>query len=271
MRRDSPSAAAVYLHVARLSFLRSSRYRLSAIGGATANTVVAFILASVLFATVTQRGDLRGLDARAAVTFTFLVFGLDAPVGVYQPLELTERIRSGDVAVDLYRPFDAQLYWLAQDAGRASFATMTRLAPPLVVGGLVFDLRIPADVATWGAFAVSFVAAVALSYTYRFTISLSAFWMLDGRAVQGISGLLVMAFSGFTMPLQIFPSWIGGFVRHLPFASLAQLPAEIFLGMHSTAGALGIVARQLVWVTAFAVAGRLLLRTATRKLVVQGG
>ena len=35
--------------------------------------------------------------------------------------ELIERIRTGDIAIDLYRPADLQLWWLAGDLGRAAF------------------------------------------------------------------------------------------------------------------------------------------------------
>jgi ABC-2 type transport system permease protein len=271
MRRDTPRPTAVYASVARLAFQRSATYRIATIGGVVANTVVAFLLASVLLAAVSQRGQIRGLDATAAVTFTFLVFGLESPVGIYQGLELTDRIRSGDVAVDLYRPFDLQLYWLADNAGRAAYATLTRLAPPVLIGGLFFDLRIPRSLNTWMAFAASALAAIALSYAYRFAISLSGFWVLDGRGVQSISGLFVMVFSGFTIPIQMFPSWIGTFARALPFAALAQLPAEVFLDRHPGTTVLPVLARQLAWVAVFAVIGRALLARATARLVVQGG
>ena len=259
------------MRVARLSFQRSSTYRVATVGGAVSNTVVAFLLASVLLAVISQRGSIRGLDATGAVTFTFLVYGLDGPVGVYHPLDLTQRIRTGDVAVDLYRPYDVQLLWLAHELGRAAFHTLTRLAPPLLIGGLVFELRVPNDAATWIAFAASLWAAILLSYAYRFLLSLTAFWMLTGQAATGIAGMFVMLLSGLTIPLQLFPSWVGSVAKALPFASFGQLPAEIFIGDHPGAEAVPIVARQLMWVVVLAVGGRALLGTATRRLVVQGG
>jgi len=272
MERDPAGAARLYIRVAVLSFRRSSTYRVATLGGAAANTVVAFLLASVLLATVSQRGSIHGLDATGAVTFMFVVFGLDAPVGVFQALELGDRIRSGDVAVDLYRPLDTQLYWLAQEVGRAAFATLTRLAPPLLIGGLVFAVRVPPRFTTWLAFAASLGAAVAFSFAYRFVISLAAFWMLDARGVYSISGLFVMGLSGFVIPLQLLPPWVSSIARNLPFAALAQFPAEVFLGMHpGLGGLLAVVARQVAWTVAFAVIGRMLLGAGMRRLVVQGG
>ena len=261
----------MYARVARLAFHRAATYRIATLGGAVANTLVAFLLASVLLLVVSERGDLRGLDAAAAVTYTFVVFGLDEPVGIYQTLELTRRIRSGDVSVDLYRPFDVQLYWLANEAGRSLYALATRLAPPMLFASFFFDLRLPTQADVWFAFACSVVAAMLVSFTFRFVVSLSAFWMLDGRGVQSITGFLVAALGGTAYPLQLYPGWVGDIARALPFATVAQFPAEVFLGMHRGAAAVELIGRQLMWAVVFALMGRALLGSATRRLVVQGG
>ena len=68
---------------------------------------------------------------------------------------LAERIRTGDIVVDLYRPVDVQRYWFDQELGRAGFQVLWRALPPFAVGALVFDLALPPDVGTWVAFAAS--------------------------------------------------------------------------------------------------------------------
>ena len=57
----------------------------------------------------------------------------------------------------------------------------------------------------------------------------------------------------------------------LPFIAMVQLPVEIYLGLHDGASILAVLAQQLVWAIVLLGAGRLLLRTATRKVVIQGG
>jgi ABC-2 type transport system permease protein len=272
--RDRPTPGAVYANVARLAFARNTTYRISTIGGAAANTIVAALFASVLLATFRQRpdGHLGSLDATAAVTYTFIVYGLDAPIAIFHPLPLIDRIRSGDIAVDLHRPFDVQLYWLAEDVGRLAFHALARFAPPLLVGGLLFDLRIPHTPSTWAAFAATVALAAVLSYVYRFAVALSAFWFLDGRGVQGITNLFVMLLGGTTLPLQVLPDSIEGPARALPYAATTQLPAEVLLGLHDDAAALAaILARQAAWIVVLTLLGRSLLHRATRRLVVQGG
>jgi ABC-2 type transport system permease protein len=52
---------------------------------------------------------------------------------------------------------------------------------------------------------------------------------------------------------------------------MAQLPVEVFLGKHPGIELAGVLAVQLFWAAVLLGAGRLLLRAAMRKVVVQGG
>jgi ABC-2 type transport system permease protein len=265
----APSSFWLYARVARNAFGRYATYRASTVGGAVANTVVGVLRASVLLAVVVPRGSIRGFTASDAATFAFLAVALDAPVSMFAPLDLAARIRTGDVAVDLYRPLDVQAYWLAHEVGRAAFQLLTRLAPPLLAGGLLFHLRIPSDPRVWFAFAAALAGAIVLSFALRFVLTLSAFWLLDGQGVQGIANIFATLLSGWMVPLALFPPAVARVGRNLPWASLLQLPAEVFL--QSGGSQLLTFARQLAWTIALLGLGRVLLRRATRRLVVQGG
>src|ERR671930_347527 len=90
-------------------------------------------------------------EAVTNTVFCFLTQALIGPVQIFGGMELTERIRTGDVAIDLYRPADLQGWWLADDLGRAAFALAFRGLPPLLTGILVFHLGVPGP-ATWARF-----------------------------------------------------------------------------------------------------------------------
>ena len=82
------------------------------------------------------------------------------PIGIFgatTTVELGERVRSGEIAVDLYRPTQLMLWWLSVDLGRAMFQLLVRGGAPLLVGALVFDLKFPSGAITWLAVAVGLV------------------------------------------------------------------------------------------------------------------
>ena len=112
----------LFHEVARRSYRRFSTYRGATFAGVFTNTVFGFLMAYVLLAVVHDAGgEVGGLDADAAVTYTFVAQGFLATVGVFGELGIGERIRTGDIVIDLYRPVDFQQYWLAEDLGRAAF------------------------------------------------------------------------------------------------------------------------------------------------------
>src|SRR5204863_189553 len=143
------------------------------------NTVFGFILAYVLLAVFRQRGAVGGFDATDAVTFVFVTQGLLMVVGIFGNFEMAERIRTGDVAVDLCRPYDFQGWWLAVHYGKAPFYLLFRGLPPFLLGALVFQLRVPSNALTAVAFVGGVALAVGLAGAYGFLIQSLAFWLLD--------------------------------------------------------------------------------------------
>ncbi len=116
----------LFVEVARSTFRRATTYRWATFAGVVTNTVFGFILAYVLLAVFAKRGTVGGFDATDAVTFTFVAQGLLMVVGVFGNVEMSERVRTGDVAVDLCRPYDFQSWWLAVHYGKAPFSSWWR-------------------------------------------------------------------------------------------------------------------------------------------------
>src|SRR5688500_8900772 len=107
----------LYYEVARSTFRRVTTYRGATFAGVVTNTVFGFILTYVLLAVFRERGTVGGFDATDAATFVFVTQGMLMVVGIFGNFEIAERIRTGDVAVDLCRPYDFQVWWL--EIGRA--------------------------------------------------------------------------------------------------------------------------------------------------------
>jgi ABC-2 type transport system permease protein len=257
--------------IARRSFRRFSTYRAATFAGVVTNTVFAFLKASVLLAVI-GTGTVGGLDATAAVTFTFVVEGLAVVANPFGEFGLAERIRTGDVVVDLYRPVDVQRYWFAQEVGRAGFQLLWRGVPPFLIGALAFDMTLPDDAGTWVAFVVSAALACVVAFAVNFLVQLVGFWIVDSRGAEQLCVAVTMFFSGFIVPLTLFPEWLGSVARVLPFAAILQLPGEIFLGHHPAGDdLLATLGLQAGLATGLLVLGRVVLARATHRVVVQGG
>ncbi|WP_433501414.1 ABC transporter permease [Sphaerimonospora sp. CA-214678] len=265
------SAFFLYVRLVRYGFRRHATYWGAAAAGALTNTVFGVLRAYVLIALWESRPGLGGYDVGDAVTFCFLTQAFIGPMQLFGAgLELSRRIRSGDIALDLVRPAPLQMWTLAEDLGRAAYLFLARGLPPTLTGALLFGIEPPADAA---AFLVCLVLAVVVGFGWRYLIAMAACWVLDDRGLNVMSAVLTTFFSGMMLPLVIFPGRLGSLARSLPWAAMVQVPADVYLGGigDRTGGLAGALAFQCLWAAVLLGLGAALTAAARRKVVIQGG
>ncbi|MEU6506579.1 ABC-2 family transporter protein [Streptomyces sp. NPDC046942] len=264
-------AGRLYVAVAAGGFRRYATYRAATAAGVFTNTVFGLILVYTYRALWDAKPHLGGYDEAQVVTYVWLGQAFLSTLaigggGVEE--ELMDRIRSGDVAIDLYRPADLQLWWLAADLGRACFQLFGRGVVPFVFGALCFPVYLPTDAGTWLAFLVAVLLAMVVGFGIRYLVALSAFWLLDGTGVSQMMWLAGFFCSGMLLPLNVFPGALGEVVRALPWSSLLQGPADVLLGH---ADPVRTYLFQGAWAVVLLGLGRVMQSAATRRVVVQGG
>ncbi|GAA0947697.1 ABC-2 family transporter protein [Pseudonocardia zijingensis] len=259
---------APYPQLLRAGYRRHAGYRQASLAGLCANVVFGLLRAAVLTAVLAERGTVAGYDLAAAVTYVWLGQGLLGIVLLWGDTELSRRIRTGDVVVDLGRPWDLQLALLATDLGRAAHALLIRLLPPMAIGALFFPFRWPERPETILLFAVSLTLAVVVSFGVRFLMNAAAFWLLDVRGLIGVWGAVGGVLSGLVLPLSWFPAWAQALLSWTPFPALFQTPIDVFTERGDAAA---LLATQVLWAGLLFLVGRVVLVRGARRLVVQGG
>ncbi|WP_245647114.1 ABC transporter permease [Microtetraspora niveoalba] len=265
---SSPSIS-LYAQLVRYGFRKHATYWGAAAAGAFTNTVFGVLRAYVLIALWRARPGLGGYDIADAVTFCFLTQAYIGPMQVFGGgLEIAQRVRSGDIALDLARPAPLVLWTLSEDLGRAGYLFLARSLPPTVVGALLFGIVLPDGAAVWAAFAASFALGVVISFGWRYIVALATCWLRDDRGLAVVSLVLTTFFSGLMLPLVIFPGWLGTVARALPWSAMVQVPADVYLGTADIPRTLGF---QALWAAVLLALGALLTRAARRRVVIDGG
>ena len=255
----SPHAAAALVAA---GFRRWASYRAATLAGAFTNTFFGVVKLAILFAAAEAAGGVvAGYDRAALSTYTWIAQGMIAVVLLFGSFELAQRVRTGDVAVDLGRPPDA----------RAGQGCLVRFFGPLVVGGLIFGLQVPEHFVTVPLFVLSGAVAVVVSFGCRLLVNLSAFWLLDIRGLATVYMVTSNVLCGLIVPIAFFPDWLRAVAYATPFPHMLQTPVDVALERVSGVDALVAVGLQLAWAAALLALGVLVLRHGTRRLVVQGG
>ena len=258
--------------LAAAGFRRWSTYRQAAAAGVFVNTVFGVIKLSILLGVAESAGGVvAGYDAGSLSTYAWMSQALIAVVMLFGWTEIADRVRTGDIAVDLARPVDLQLSWLATDLGRAVWSLLSRGLLPMVFGGLVYGLHVSGDPTAIVLLPVSITLAVVVSFACRFMVNLLAFWLVEIRGPVLFYVLLSGMLGGHIIPVQLFPDWLQVLAYSTPFPALVQWPIDLVTGRATGLAALGRVAAQLAWAIALLLLGRWVLARATHTLVVQGG
>lgn len=264
-------AGRLYAAVAAGGFRRYATYRVATAAGVFTNTAFGLILVYTYLALWEERPHLGGYDQSQAVTYVWLGQCLYATLAIQGggvEKDLMDRIRTGEIAIDLYRPADLQLWWLAADLGRSLFQLLGRGVIPFAFGALFFPTAVPKDVTTWAAFLFALLLAMVVSFGIRYLAALSVFWLLDGMGVSQVLMVTGIFCSGMTLPLNAFPGALGDVVQALPWAAQLQMPADVLMGEADPSAA---YAFQGAWAVVLLAAGRVVQSAATRRVVVQGG
>ncbi len=261
----------VYPEAMRMSYRRHRAYGAANVAGLATNAFFGLLRSAVFIALNRARPVAEGYDLADALTYVWMTQALIMPIYLWGWLEIALTIRSGDVVSDLSKPFNYYGFWLSRDLGRAAYHVLFRGLPTILIGVVLFDIRLPRDLATWPLFAASLTLAIVISFCLRFMINVGAFWTTDVRGINGMTLLFVNFLSGFLVPLEFFPPALRALAEGLPFAGLISIPLNVFLERPRGIDLPLLLAKQALWAAAFVLAAQLVLRAATRKLVVQGG
>ncbi len=261
-----------YLELAAAEFRRYSTYRLAVVAGVVTQSVFGFIRISVMFTAIAAGGGtLLGYNQKLASTYVWLGQALIAPLAIFAWTEIADRVRTGEIAVDIARPIDLQLGWWARDVGRAGFQLLSRGLPPLLIGALTVGLALPASWTAYPLGLISLALALSISFTLRYLLNLVAFWSVDVRGFIGLYFVLVGPLCGLFVPIHLFPPWLRTIAYATPFPSMLQVPIDVLSGLVLGAAAALQVLMQLGWLVLLVALARVVTWRGSRRLVVQGG
>ncbi len=253
------------------SFRRALTYRAAAIAGLITNFFFGLFRVAILLALFGDRTNLNGITVAGAITYTGLTQAVIAFVNMFGSYELMHSVYSGDVGSDLLKPMNFFTFWLAKDLGGAIFNLFSRGILFMVLFEMIYDLSYPETAVQWLLVFTSLISSWLVSFAWRFLINLAAFWTPNAVGIGRFGFVISWFFSGFMMPLRLFPDWVQQLANWTPFPSMLNTVVEVYLGVATAGETAVLILTQLAWAIGLILIGQLVLKTAVRRLVILGG
>lgn len=255
----------------RISFRRQLTYRAANLSGLATNLMFGFFRASVLIALYNGQSSVNDLSIQGAITYAGLTQALIGYLSFFHWYDLMRTVYDGQVGSDLLKPLNYFLHWLGIDTGRALGSFLIRSLPLFIVYALFYNITIPHSILQWSAFLLSIIFSLIISFAWRFLVNLAAFWTPNALGIGRFAFGLSWTFSGFFMPLALFPDWLAQFSRLTPFGATLYIPIQIFLGSVQGRALYESLMIQLFWIVALIILDHFVLSRGVKKLVIQGG
>lgn len=263
----------VYPHFARCAFQRRAAYRLANWTGITVNFFFFLIQAQVFFAFFAGRARVAGWSANEAVRYFATAEALMMVLGVLSSqsaLNLAERIRTGDVVVDLARPVPLWARFVSESYGSALYYVVTRTLLLYIGALLLYRLPWPGVAAlAWAPLTIAMGVGIVAALSYL--AAASAFWMEHAHGPVGALILLLSFFGGLVVPLDFYPAPVRLLAGILPFRAGVYTPIAIANGTLHGAGLWFGLTHQMVWLAALMWLSQITEVRGVQRLAAQGG
>lgn len=184
--------------------------------------------------------------------------------------ELSERFRSGRIAMDLIQPVSLPWYFFCSQLGENMFRFLTEGMGLAVVFRLAWRVKFPGP-GELVCFGISVFLGMVLLFFIQYTMGLLVFWMKDGTYTRMMTDAMFTLFSGVDIPLWFYPWSLAKVCKYLPFRYVMFEPAAVFLGQYSGQQCVRILADQALWIGVMMAVEWILWRRIGKRIEIQGG
>lgn len=185
--------------------------------------------------------------------------------------ELEAQIQNGNVAYELARPLHLYWTWFFRAAASRIIPALLHAVPMMFIAGAFLNLDLPPTFFSGCAFIMSLALAAFLSATMATCITITLFWTISGEGIKKLLPHTALFLSGIVIPLPLFPAWSQPFLNLQPFRGIIDIPSRLYIGLIPESEAFLYLGFQLAWAVGFIILGKILMRLAMKRFVVQGG
>lgn len=188
--------------------------------------------------------------------------------------EILDSITSGNIAYELCRPCDIYAMWFTKNMAIRLSRVLLRCFPILLAAVFLpapFHLTLPPDCLSGILFLVSVTLGFLVLISFSMLIYISAFYTISSIGIRILATSVIEFFAGAIIPIPFFPEALQPMMYALPFASMQNTPFLIYTGQISGGEILKSIVLQLIWLAVLILIGRLLMKRALKKVIVQGG
>ncbi|HAN20638.1 MAG: ABC transporter permease [Clostridiales bacterium GWF2_36_10] len=188
--------------------------------------------------------------------------------------EIFNLIRNGNVAYELVRPLNLYNMWFIKSVATRLAKVVLRCFPILIIAYLLpspYGLSLPVDLFSFIYFLITLFLALMVVCAFCMLIYITTFYTLNPSGVRFITLSLTEFLTGAIIPIPFFPEGFKKIIELTPFSSMQNIPLRVYSGDLSGFEMYKGISLQIFWLVTLIVIGKLWMKKALKKTVIQGG
>lgn len=185
--------------------------------------------------------------------------------------ELSMEIRGGTLSARLLRPLHPLFAFSAQHLAALPMRLLIVTPVAVALAWTAGDRLAVRDPRVLAIFMTSMAGAWLLIFFTMVLLGSLSFFLESAVGVFEVWLALFAVLSGYLVPSELLPAWVGRVARLSPFDSMLAFPLETLIGMRDLHTAARDLVVQWAYVAAMATAGLTVWRRGVRRYVAFGG
>ncbi|HEY3176286.1 MAG TPA: ABC-2 family transporter protein [Candidatus Polarisedimenticolia bacterium] len=253
----------------KVSFAEAVAYRAEFLIWMLSTTMPLIMLA--LWSAVAREAPVGRFGQKEFVSYFLATFIVRQLTSSWVAWQMNYEVRHGTLALRLLRPIHPMLTFAVENIAAQPMRLVVALPMAVLWLWSVGADQIPRNPARWAAFGLAILGGWLITFLANFAIGSLAFYMESSIKVMDVWLALYFVFSGYLIPVELFPPALRAIAGWLPFRYQIGLPVELITSAHDRGTALALLGGQWIWVAVMLTATILLWRRGLERFAAYGG
>ena len=264
----------LYLNYFKLRIMTFLQYRSAAIAGLTTQFFWGLMMIFIYMA-LYQNVPNVSMNLEQVIAYTWLHQAFYAFLAVrVMDSEIRDSIRSGNVAYEIIRPYNLYYWWYIKCVAKRVASGILRVMPVIVVASLLpkpYGLPLPSSFTNFILFLISLLLGVFVVSGINMLVHTIGFYTYNEAGISSMLNSVMEFLAGELVLVALLPIFIQKGTYYLPFRLVCDLPFRLYsnnIGISEGLLGLGL---QIIWIIILFIIGNVIVKSALKKVFVQGG
>lgn len=262
-----------YFTLTRASVIEFLQFRMSAFVMLLGNLIyliVIYNLWNAIYASV-DGAVINGMSFNDTMIYLVLATAQFTFMEAYLVWDMGRSIQSGKIVLDLLKPISYDSYLLFSIFGGNLCAFFVTFIPTFIVVQVITHGVIHIGINILYYLIAALIGSL-INFVIDFFVGTVCLYTQSIWGINIMKQVIVLFFSGATVPLAFFPEGLYKVAKFLPFHAIYDTPLQFLTSTSLTTGeAWWMIGQQLIWLIVMYASAKLFWKASERIITVNGG